>query len=89
MKMAEFLEKHGLDFEDNTLEMMLFFTSLDKLYLELTPEQSVELIKDFYNSADDIYNEIKEMAEQSVARLQALFGKDPDEVPEEPKKFDA
>ena len=36
MKMKEFLEKHELDFEDNTLEMMLFFTSLDKLYLELT-----------------------------------------------------
>jgi len=89
MKMEEFLKKHGLDFEGNTVEMMLFFTSLDKLYLELTPEQSIELIKDFYDNADDIYNELQEIAQKSVERLQALFGKDPDEAPEEPKKFDA
>lgn len=85
MKIDEFEKKHGLDFKGDTLEEMLFFTALDKLYLEFTPEQAAEIVKDFMVCADDIYNEFAERTQDTMGKLEKLFGKDPDNK----KEFDA
>jgi len=85
MKIDEFEKRHGLDFKGNALEEMLFFSALDKLYLEFTPEQAAEIIKDFMVCADDIYNEFTERMNETTKKLEALFGKDPDGK----KEFDA
>ena len=87
MKMDEFCKKHKLDFGGSNMEKFLFFASLDKLYIEFTVEQSMEIIKDFFadGNADDIYNELQEMVTETTEKLKNYFDSD-----EEPKKdFDA
>ena len=61
MTNKEFLEKYPIKF-DNFLEELVFFELMDKLYLEFTKEQILELMNDFYINADDIFNSIKEEA---------------------------
>lgn len=89
MTIKEFCEKHNIDFDGNTLEQMLFFTSLDKLYLEFTPEQAIEILKDFYVCADDIYNEMAQIAQENVNKLMRLFGEEPKDEEKNPKDCDA
>lgn len=72
MTKKEFLEKYPIKF-DNFLEELVFFELMDKLYLEFTKEQVLELMNDFYTNADDIFNSIKEEKEQAVNTLKELL----------------
>ena len=72
MTKKEFLEKYPIKF-DNFLEELVFFELMDKLYLEFTKEQVLELMNDFYINADDIFNSIKEEREQAINTLKELL----------------
>ena len=72
MTKKEFLEKYPIKF-DNFLEELVFFELMDKLYLEFTKEQIIELMNDFYINADDIFNSIKEEKEQALDTLKELL----------------
>ena len=72
MTKKEFLEKYPIKF-DNFLEELVFFELMDKLYLEFTKEQVLELMNDFYINADDIFNSIKEEKEQALDTLKELL----------------
>ena len=72
MTKKEFLEKYPIKF-DNFLEELVFFELMDKLYLEFTKEQVLELMNDFYINADDIFNSIKEEREQALDTLKELL----------------
>ena len=72
MTKKEFLEKYPIKF-DNFLEELVFFELMDKLYLEFTKEQVLELMNDFYINADDIFNSIKEEKEEAVNTLKELL----------------
>ena len=72
MTKKEFLEKYPIKF-DNFLEELVFFELMDKLYLEFTKEQILELMNDFYINADDIFNSIKEEKEQAINTLKELL----------------
>ena len=72
MTKKEFLEKYPIKF-DNFLEELVFFELMDKLYLEFTKEQILELMNDFYINADDIFNSIKEEKEQALDTLKELL----------------
>ena len=72
MTKKEFLEKYPIKF-DNLLEELVFFELMDKLYLEFTKEQILELMNDFYMNADDIFNSIKEEKEQALDTLKELL----------------
>ena len=65
MAKKDFYEKHGIHFKD-TIEEYVFLGAMDKLYLEFTKEQVLELVSDFYDHADDIFNEAKEEAEEII-----------------------
>ena len=72
MTKEEFLEKYPIKF-DNFLEELVFFELMDKLYLEFTKEQVLELMNDFYINADDIFNSIKKEKEEAVNTLKELL----------------
>ena len=72
MTKKEFLEQYPIKF-DNFLEELVFFELMDKLYLEFTKEQIIELMNDFYINADDIFNSIKEEKEEAVNTLKELL----------------
>lgn len=72
MTKKEFLEKYPIKF-DNFLEELVFFELMDKLYLEFTKEQILELMNDFYINADDIFNSIKEEKEEAINTLKELL----------------
>ena len=72
MTKEEFLEKYPIKF-DNFLEELVFFELMDKLYLEFTKEQVLELMNDFYINADDIFYSIKEEKEEAVNTLKELL----------------
>lgn len=72
MTKKEFLEKYPIKF-DNLLEELVFFELMDKLYLEFTKEQILELMNDFYINADDIFNSIKEEKEEAINTLKELL----------------
>lgn len=72
MTKKEFLEKYPIKF-DSFLEELVFFELMDKLYLEFTKEQILELMNDFYINADDIFNSIKEEKEEAISTLKELL----------------
>lgn len=68
MTHTELLEKYNLKF-DESIEELLFFASLDTLYLHLTPEAAKQFIADFMANADEIYNEINETIKKNIEEL--------------------
>ena len=56
MTKKEFYDKFNLKFED-LIEEYAFLGGLDKLYLEFTKEQALQIVEFFYDNADDIYND--------------------------------
>jgi len=82
MTRQDFYKKFGLKFHD-IIEEYAFLGGLDKLYLEFTKEQALQIIEFFYNNADDIYNDAQAAAEQilkeSTEKLKKLFSEEIDE----------
>lgn len=56
MDITNFLQQHGLNCRTPEEEEMVYKV-LDKLYIEMQPEQAVRLILDYIDHADEIYNE--------------------------------
>ena len=89
MTKKEFYDIFGIKFHD-IIEEYAFLGGLDKLYLEFTEDQAIEIVKFFYENADDIYNDAQAAAEQymkeSAEKLRKLFH--PDEKDEEEDEED-
>lgn len=62
MDWKNFLEKHDL-MKAGILEVAGFMTVMDYIYCTKTKEQAIEIMKDFYDNADDIFNSLKEDSE--------------------------
>ena len=91
MTKKEFYDKFNLKFED-LIEEYAFLSGLDKLYLEFTKEQALQIVEFFYDNADDIYNDAQKAAEEyikdSVEKLEKVFGKDEEDLKEDKKDLD-
>ena len=62
MDWKNFLEKHDL-MKAGILEVAGFMTVMDYIYCTKTKEQAIEVMKDFYDNADNIFNSLKEDSE--------------------------
>ena len=60
MTYKELVEKYGLNKRINEVDLAFFFLILDRFYCEFTKEQVHEFINDFYDNADNVFNEIKD-----------------------------
>lgn len=78
MTKQEFYEKFNLKFQD-LIEECAFLVGLDKLYLEFTKEQAVEIVQFFYDNADDIYNDAQRMAEEYIKEAFKKLDEEEDE----------
>ena len=59
MDYKEFLDKHGLN--DMSVDMFpSFLMVLDYLYTSRTRDQAINVVADYYDNADDIYNSIQD-----------------------------
>ena len=60
MTYKELVEKYGLNKRIDEVYLAFFFLILDRFYCEFTKEQVHEFINDFYDNADNIFNEVKD-----------------------------
>ena len=60
MTYKELVEKYGLNKRIDEVDLAFFFLILDRFYCEFTKEQVHEFINDFYDNADNVFNEIKD-----------------------------
>ena len=60
MTYKELIEKYGLNKRINEVDLAFFFLILDRFYCEFTKEQVHEFINDFYDNADNVFNEVKD-----------------------------
>ena len=59
MTYKELVEKYGLNKRIDEVDLAFFFLILDRFYCEFTKEQVHEFINDFYDNADNVFNEVK------------------------------
>lgn len=71
MTITEFLKEHGLNCRDVKEEVSMM-VALDKMYLELQPEQIVRLVLDYCDQADDIYNDTSDTIKEGFEKILAL-----------------
>lgn len=90
MTKQEFYDKFGLKFAD-IIEEYAFLCSLDKLYLVCTKEEAIEIVKCYYDNADEIYNDAKEQADTYIAetseKLRKLFESKIEEVEDDEEEL--
>ena len=67
MTYKELVEKYGLNKRIDELDLAFFFLILDRFYCEFTKEQVHEFINDFYDNADNVFNEIKDKLSDMLA----------------------
>ena len=60
MTYKELVEKYSLNKRINEVDLAFFFLILDRFYCEFTKEQVHEFINDFYDNADNVFNEVKD-----------------------------
>ena len=72
MNWREFLDKHDLGKVDSR-ELAGFMSVMDYLYTSKTKEQTITLMVDFYDHADDIFNSIKEDGQKLMENLDNLM----------------
>lgn len=91
MTKKEFYNKFNLKFQD-LIEEYAFLGGLDKLYLEFTKEQALQIVEFFYDNADDIYNDAQADAEriikESAERLKKLLDQSEEDLEEDEKDLD-
>ena len=73
----ELVEKYGLNKRIDEVDLAFFFLILDRFYCEFTKEQVHEFINDFYDNADNVFNEVKDklsdiFADSFVKMLKSL-----------------
>ena len=67
MTYKELVEKYGLDKRIDEVDLAFFFLILDRFYCEFTKEQVHEFINDFYDNADNVFNEVKDKLSDMLA----------------------
>ena len=72
MNWKEFLDKHDLRRVDPR-ELAGFMSVMDYLYTSKTKEQTITLMVDFYDNADDIFNSIREDGQKLMENLDNLM----------------
>lgn len=72
MNWREFLDKHDLRRVDPR-DLAGFMSVMDYLYTSKTKEQTVTLMVDFYDHADDIFNSIQEDGQKLMENLDNLM----------------
>ena len=77
MTYKELVEKYGLNKRIDEVDLTFFFLILDRFYCEFTKEQVHEFINDFYDNADNVFNEVKDklsdmFADSFVKMLKSL-----------------
>ena len=60
MTYKELVEKYSLNKRIDEVDLAFFFLILDRFYCEFTKEQVHEFINDFYDNADNVFNEVKD-----------------------------
>ena len=60
MTYKELVEKYGLNKRIDEVDLAFFFLIFDRFYCEFTKEQVHEFINDFYDNADNVFNEVKD-----------------------------
>lgn len=98
MDYKEFLDKHGL----KGMPVEIFpslLSALDYLYTSHTRDQAIEIISDYYDNADDIFNSLNEsvktVSEQINSFLEELveninnMNKNKEEETKSKKDFEA
>ena len=67
MTYKELVEKYGLNKRIDEADLAFFFLILDRFYCEFTKEQVHEFINDFYDNADNVFNEVKDKLSDMLA----------------------
>ena len=67
MTYKELVEKYGLNKRIDEVDLAFFFLILDRFYCEFTKEQVHEFINDFYDNADNVFNEVKDKLPNMLA----------------------
>ena len=67
MTYKELVEKYGLNKRIDEVDLAFFFLILDRFYCEFTKEQVHEFINDFYDNADNVFNEVKDKLSDMLA----------------------
>ena len=67
MTYKELVEKYGLNKRIHEVDLAFFFLILDRFYCEFTKEQVHEFINDFYDNADNVFNEVKDKLPDMLA----------------------
>ena len=67
MTYKELVEKYGLNKRIDEVDLAFFFLILDRFYCEFTKEQVHDFINDFYDNADNIFNEVKDKLSDMLA----------------------
>ena len=68
MNWKEFIDKYDLR-RVNPYELAGFMSVMDYLYTSKTKEQTITLMVDFYDHADDIFNSIQEDGEKLMENI--------------------
>lgn len=67
MTYKELVEKYGLNKRIDEVDLAFFFLILDRFYCEFTKEKVYEFINDFYDNADNVFNEVKDKLSDMLA----------------------
>ena len=67
MTYKELVEKYDLNKRIDEVDLAFFFLILDRFYCEFTKEQVHEFINDFYDNADNVFNEVKDKLSDMLA----------------------
>ena len=72
MNWKEFVDKYDLR-RINPCELAGFLSVMDYLYTSKTKEQTIALMVDFYDHADDIFNSIQEDGQKLMENIDNLM----------------
>ena len=72
MNWREFLDKYDLE-RVSPFELAGFISVMDYLYISKTKKQTIALMVDFYDHADDIFNSIQEDGKKLMENLDNLM----------------
>ncbi len=90
MTFREFLQKWDIDpsvnDQVNPMDMGGWLSAMDYMFCTKTKAQVLEMVGEFYDNADDIYNSLNEEANKTMTRLKDMGLLDEDgAIVEEPK----
>lgn len=65
MNLQEFKKKWGAVMSRSDYPEF-FMSIMDDIYIDCTKEQAIELITDYYDNADTLYNEFWDIGQESI-----------------------